>query len=224
MTETSTDSAPEFPKSISKDAINALPLFRFDGQIHLIAEDKQVPAAAKALRRERCLGFDTETRPSFRKGQHFPPALLQLAGHREVWLFQLLQLQQLDPILEILADETIIKTGVAIADDLKKLEAHHGVVGRGCVEIADLTTRAGIRNTGLRSLAGILLKQRVSKSAQVTNWSRTQLTEAQVTYAATDAWVSRELFAALVQHHACPYDPEVLGTSRGRNGRKPQVS
>lgn len=184
--------------TITKDSLNDLPLFRFDGPVVIVSSDDEVPAAVKALRKETLLGFDTETRPSFRKGQNYPPALLQLAGSSTVYLFQLLRLKQLDPVLELLASPSICKVGVAIRDDIRKLREHHTFAPSGFLELSDSTQKAGVVNTGLRSLAGILLGIRISKGAQVSNWSRKELSESQVRYAATDAWISRMIHEKLV--------------------------
>lgn len=195
--DNTTDNEAPFDLTIDKEKLNDLPLFRFEGPIRVIQADKDVEAAVADLERETILGFDTETRPAFRKGQNYPPALLQLAGHREVYLFQLLKLKNLDPIHRLLANPQIVKTGVAIRDDIRKLREHYEFDAAGFVELSEATQRAGIVNTGLRSLAGILLGIRISKGAQVSNWSRADLSTSQVQYAATDAWVSRCLYEQL---------------------------
>jgi len=164
---------------ITKEEINALPLKAYEGPVTLVDKDRQMAQALGQLRKEKVLGFDTESRPSFKRGQNYPASLIQLAGEDHVWLFQIQKLKDLSGLWGILARRRPIKAGVAIADD---------------IEIADLSTQAGILNTGLRSLAGLLLKMRVSKRAQVSNWARSELTEVQIQYAATDAWVSRELY------------------------------
>ncbi|MEX0330002.1 MAG: 3'-5' exonuclease [Puniceicoccaceae bacterium] len=179
---------------ITKDEINALPLRSYEGPVTIVDSDQKLKEALKAIRREKVLGFDTESRPSFKKGQNFPASLIQLGGAKQVWLFQIQKFENMESLWKILANRDIIKAGVAIADDIKKLQELIDFKPAGFVEIADLTQKAGILNTGLRSLAGLLLNFRISKRAQVSNWARSQLTEAQVQYAATDAWVSRELY------------------------------
>ncbi len=185
--------------TISRDGLNELPLFRFEGDIQVISSDEDTAAAVAHLKQEKLLGFDTETRPSFQKGQNYPPALLQLASSSKVYLFQLLQLKELDPILSILSDHAICKAGVAIRDDIRKLQEFHSFKPGGFLELSNPTQRAGIVNTGLRSLAGIFLQIRISKGAQVSNWSRKNLTESQIRYAATDAWVSRQICERLLE-------------------------
>ena len=179
---------------ITKEEINQLPLKAYEGPVTIVDTDTKLNKALAALRKENVLGFDTESRPSFKKGQNYPASLIQLGGQKEVWLFQIHKFKEMESLWKILANRRIIKAGVAIQDDIKKLQDLLDFKPGGFVEIADLTQQAGILNTGLRSLAGLLLNFRISKRAQVSNWARSQLTEAQVQYAATDAWVSRELY------------------------------
>ena len=193
----------QFQSSITKEEINALPLFRYEGAVELVGSQGAMLAAVAELRGETLLGFDTETRPSFKRGQNYPTALLQLAGEHKVFLFQLLQLPTLAPLAALMADPAILKVGVAIRDDIKKLRESEDFEPAGFVELADITQKAGVVNTGLRSLAGIFMGVRISKGAQVSNWSRADLSEAQVAYAATDAWISREVYLRLRERGLC---------------------
>lgn len=188
-----------FPATVDKTAINHLPLFRYDGPITLVSSQDGVRPAIEVLAESPVLGFDTETRPTFQKGQSFPPALLQLAGHDHVFLFQLAKLDDLAPLFRILSDPDVLKVGIALHDDVKKLQSLLEFPPCGFLELSTLSTKAGIVNTGLRALSAILLGSRVSKGAQVTNWSRSQLTAAQIQYAATDAWVSRVLYVKMLE-------------------------
>jgi ribonuclease D len=188
-----------FPATISKEVINELPLSRYDGPIALVSTPGEMNVAVSELKREKILGFDTETRPSFRRGKSYPPALLQLGGADKVYLFQLLKLGDISPALEILSDPSIVKVGVAIRDDVRKLRERQDFKPAGFLELADITHKLDIVNTGLRSLAAIFLSVRISKGAQVSNWSRDHLSDAQTVYAATDAWISREIYMRLIQ-------------------------
>jgi hypothetical protein len=185
--------------SISRDEINKLPLFKYEGQIHLIQTDSQVAAAVSELRRESVLGFDIETRPTFQKGESYPPALLQLAGSSAVYVFQLLQLQDVKWFADLFSDAGIIKAGVSLDHDIRKLRERQDFQDAGFVELSALSDAAGIKNNGLRGLAAILLKLRISKGAQRSNWSRPDLTREQIVYAATDAFISREIYLRLTQ-------------------------
>ena len=179
---------------ITKEEINALPLKAYEGRVTIVDTDAALKESLPAIRREKVLGFDTESRPSFRKGDNYPVSLIQLCGANHVWLFQIPKIEDKSPLWKVLANPRITKAGVAIQDDIKKLQEINAFQPAGFVEIANLTQQAKILNTGLRSLAGLLLGFRISKRAQVSNWARSNLTEAQVQYAATDAWVSRELY------------------------------
>ena len=185
--------------SISKEQINKLPLFKYEGKIHLVRNETQAAAAVKALRREHVLGFDIETRPAFRKGESYPPALLQLAGHSAVYIFQLLALRDLKWFHELFSNAAILKAGVSLDHDIKKLKERQAFQAAGFVEIADLSEQAGIQNKGLRGLAAILMGIRISKGAQRSNWSRPDLSRDQILYAATDAYICRELYLRLAR-------------------------
>ncbi len=187
----------EFPKIVDKETINELPLARYEGPVEIVTTTRQLAAAVKDLSRERLLGFDTESRPAFRRGESYPPSLLQLAGSRGVYLVQIGHLPNLDELVPLVTDPAVLKVGVAIRDDVRKLQAITPFDPAGFIEIANMTRRIEIANTGLRSLCAIFLQFRISKNAQVSNWARHHLTPAQVAYAATDSWVSRLLYLKL---------------------------
>ena len=188
---------PVQPQSISRDALILLPMQCYRGPVDLIDNDDAVPDAIAQLEKETLLGFDTETKPVFKPGISHPPALVQLAGEHRAYIFQLQKLTHLDALVRIFTNPRIIKAGIALADDLKKLQEVRAFTAAGFSEVGDLARKLGITQTGLRSLAGLILGYRVSKREQRSNWARPQLTPSQITYAATDAWVSRELYLAL---------------------------
>lgn len=179
---------------ITKHEINALPMRQYEGAIRLINTPEEAEAAVTTLRKETLLGFDTETRPAFRKGESYDPSILQLATANEVFLFQITATGLTPGLLEILAHPAIIKTGVAIARDVSELQAIQPFTPGGFVELADVAKKAGIKNLGLRGLTAILFDFRISKKEQVSNWARPTLTESQQIYAATDAWLGRNIY------------------------------
>ena len=187
----------DLSRKISREELNVLPLYKYTGVIHLIKEEKELLSAVEALQGESILGFDTETRPAFRRGENYKPCLLQLAGPDEVYLFQLDVLKNVRPLFFLLSQEHIRKVGIAIRDDIRKLKEIISFEERGFVEIGDLAKKLEITYTGLRTLCALLLRVRISKKAQTSNWSRQPLTPAQITYAATDAWVCREIYLRL---------------------------
>ncbi len=195
--ESSHGAESAYPSCVTKDFVNQLPLGRYDGPIYIVRTQEELALAVEDLAQETLIGFDTETRPSFQRGTNYPVSLVQMAGSQGVYLFHLPHLQDLSPLDRILCDANILKACVAVRDDVRKLQALHDFQDAGFVEIGDVSQRAGITQTGLRSLCAILLGVRISKSSQVTNWARPHLTHAQILYAATDAWVSRLLYKKL---------------------------
>ena len=184
---------------ISKDEINRLPITSYSGAIHLVANHQYLTEAVQALRDERVLGFDTETRPSFTRDSSYPTSLIQLAGTDAVYLFQLNRLGRLGALTELLADQTLIKAGVALDADVRKLQEIEAFTPGGFVDLAAMSDSCGIGNNGLRGLTAACMGIRISKRAQRSNWGRQRLSPSQIKYAATDAWASRQIYLALAR-------------------------
>jgi ribonuclease D len=190
--------ADDAGRSISKDELNKLPIKAYSGPIHVIHDAEQIKHALPLLEAEDVLGFDTETRPSFERGVSYPPALLQLATRSDVFIFQLQALGGLGPLRAILESRSITKAGAAISDDIKQLNDCWAFKPHRFIEIGHLAKELGYKQTGLRTLAGLTLGFRISKKEQRSNWAKPRLTQSQIVYAATDAWVSRELYLHLM--------------------------
>ncbi len=188
---------PGFDRRMTRDEINDCPIRRWSGPVRVIRTGSELNTAVEDLAGHALLGFDTETRPAYTKGEHYPPSLLQLATEHEVFLFQLKHLGLPTPLRELLADPAVIKAGVSLAYDLRELTNLAPFEPAGFVDLGDLARKCGIKNQGLRGLAAVLLGFRITKGAQTTNWARNELTPKQIAYAATDAWVGRELYLAL---------------------------
>lgn len=186
-------------EKLSRDAINALPLFHYEGKVSLARTDEEVEAAVLRLSAETLLGFDTETPPTFRKGKSHPPALVQIAGAGEVVLFHL-KWQPLGPgLISLFENPDIIKTGVAVHDDMRFLARLVPFIPRAVVDLSEIARRNGVENRGLRGLAAAFLSLRISKGEQCSNWGNRELTARQVRYAATDAWASRSVYLAMLE-------------------------
>ena len=179
---------------LSKTEINSLPLRYYNGPIHIIQTAGQAKEACTILIKEKALGFDTETRPAFNKGQSYLPSILQMAGTNVVYLFQLSKCGLNDSIINLLSNEDIIKSGVAINQDLIELQQIINFDPAGFIDLGDIARSKGLPHHGLRGLAAYLLNFRISKSSRTSNWSANQLTKKQIKYAATDAWLGRELY------------------------------
>ena len=183
--------------AISKAEISALPLRSYAGHIHVVDSDAKMHAAVHALSTEGILGFDTETRPSFKVGESYPPSLVQLAASGSVYIFQLRHITSYGPLAGIMADKNVLKAGVAVRDDIIKLGTVFAFKPAGFVELADMRARLGIKNAGLRGLAALLFGFKISKQAKISRWDAPKLSREQIVYAATDAWICREIYFAL---------------------------
>lgn len=186
-----------YPLSITKDEINLLPTYQYQGTIVLIETAEDALAAIENIKNEPVLGFDTETKASFKKGEHYDIALLQLATKTHSYLFRLSKFKLMPELTALLADPNIIKAGVAVRDDIKGLQKLLPFKEQGFVELADIAKEKNIENFGLRALTAILLKSRLSKKAKVSNWQKSELTPAQIAYAASDASVGYEIYHLL---------------------------
>jgi ribonuclease D len=204
-------------KSISNDELAELPLSAFEGIIHVIEQPEQVDRAIKHLSNQTIIGFDTESRPAFRKGQIFPVSLLQLSTSDEAFLFRINKIGLPAGLIKILASPWILKIGVAIRDDIKILQKVVHFKPSGFIELQDLVKEYGIENFSLKKLSAIVLGFRISKSQRLTNWEADDLTEQQLIYGATDAWVSCEIYKELlitpIEAEVC--EPEIAESEEG---------
>ena len=189
-------SAEEEKRELTKEEINALPLRAYHGPVSVVDSDGEVAAAIKALRGP-VLGFDVEARPCFRRGETHPPALVQLCGANLVVLFRLQKLTLPNTLWRLLEDPSVLKVGVGLQRDVKDLQTVCPMSPEGFLDLTAMTAPLGIKAAGLRSLAANLLGFRIGKGAQTSNWEAAALSDGQIAYAATDAWVGRELYLAL---------------------------
>ena len=181
-------------KKLSKDQINEMPLIKYEGEIHVLSYKDSIQKAVDYLSTQKVIGFDTETRPTFTKGSLNAPSIMQLAGDDSVFIFQLDGGRIFEKLSPILSDKKITKCGVSVDRDLIELMYINPFDPCSFIDLGDVARVRGIPHHGLRGLAALLLKNRISKSSQTSDWSRRTLSEAQVVYAATDAWISLQLF------------------------------
>ena len=192
-------------KKLSKDEINNFPLKKYHGPVKVIQSLEQAAEAVRQLKDDKILGFDTETRPAFTKGEKYSPALIQLCGTNKVFIFQIKKIGLPNILKNILTDPEKVKAGVSINFDIAELQKVSYFEPAGFVDLADSAKGIGIKNHGLRGLAAVLLGFRISKGPNTTNWEKAQLTPAQISYAATDAWVGRELYLRLKELKTEPF-------------------
>ncbi len=186
--------------TITNEEINLLPLGAFEGNIEIISEPEKLGRAFEEIHRHTYIGFDTETKPVFVRGQYNKVAILQIALPEKVFIIRLKATGLTQDIIHFLQETKIQKIGVAIRDDIKALQHLKGFNPEGFVDLAHLSKAAGLEVESVKKLTALLLGFRISKSAQTSNWEAEELNEKQISYAATDAWVCLKIYEILAQH------------------------
>jgi ribonuclease D len=190
----------KYQSSITDEEIKLLPRKEFDGEIFLIDNLNKLHKVMPLLEEEKILGFDTETRPSFKKGKNNDVALMQLATSDRAFLFRLNMIGLPQPLKDLCEDPSVLKVGLALKDDLSGLVKLNGDFNPASfIDLQDMAKELSIQNNGLKKLTAIVLNFRISKSRskRLSNWENETLTHKQVKYAATDAWVCYELYQAM---------------------------
>lgn len=189
-----------YRETISAEEIVNYELSWFKGEIVVVDNLETYRKVIPRLQDINIFGFDTETRPSFRKGRKNKVSLIQLATSDLAFLFRINRIGIPQELVDILADPEIVKAGVAVHDDIRFLKHVRHFNPEGFIDLQKLVKEYGIHSSGLKKMAAIILGFRISKRQQVTNWQAHELTEAQQIYAATDAWVCYEIYQKLANN------------------------
>lgn len=185
-------------ETIDNQELNNLPRGEFSGTIKVIDTPAQIEQVIPEIVINKVLGFDTETKPAFKKGSHHEVSLLQLSNNDTAWLFRL-HLSGFSPSLaKLMAEPSIVKVGAAILDDVRGLKKLRPFVDKGFVDLQKMVEAYGVKEKGVKKMAGIFLDMHISKRQRLTNWETSELTEAQLRYAATDAWVCLEIYQKML--------------------------
>jgi ribonuclease D len=187
----------KYLENLSAEELANYDLSWFKGEIVVVDNLEIYRKVMPRLKEKKILGFDTETRPSFRKGRKNKVSLIQLANSDLACLFRINRIGIPEEIVDILADPEVIKAGVAVHDDIRFLKHVRKFNPEGFIDLQKIVKDHGINSSGLRKLAAIVLGFRISKRQQVTDWEAEKLSEAQQIYAATDAWVCYEIYTKL---------------------------
>ena len=188
-----------FIDKISNEQTALLPAVEFRGEIRIVEHERDIAAACKTLAEQPVIGFDTETRPSFRPGVTFRVSLLQLSTPTVCYLFRLNKIPLAKLILQLLEDRRILKIGADVAGDLRSLRQIRHFRDGGFVDLQGIAPEWGIGEKSLRKLSAIVLGRRVSKAQRLSNWEAATLTDKQQLYAATDAWVCTRIYEQLLR-------------------------
>lgn len=203
-----------FQISITPQEIEKLPLAAFEGKIQVISEiGPEFEGAIRYLSTQKVLGFDTESKPVFTPGQHgHGVALVQLSGEDAAYLFRVREMGMLGKLCHIFADPFILKVGAASTDDVRGLQRIQNFKGRNFVDLQQLVWQYGIKDKSVKKMAAIIMGVRISKTQQLSNWEAPSLNEAQQRYAATDAWICREMYLKLQRSRKHPLTREQMMT------------
>lgn len=197
-------------ESISTEELGKLEYASFPGRIHVIdSVGAEFNRAIAYLRSQKIIGFDTETRPCFGPNQpRYGVSLLQLSGPEKAYLFRVKDMGMHRRLCNLLADKRIIKVGAAIHDDIRGLQKLHDFQADGFVDLQKIVADYGIRDKSVKKMTAIILGFRISKTQQLSNWEAETLSEPQCKYAATDAWVCREMYLKLMRSEKNPLKEE----------------
>ena len=188
-----------FIDKISNEQTALLPAVEFRGEIRIVEHERDIAAACKTLAEQPVIGFDTETRPSFRPGVTFRVSLLQLSTPTVCYLFRLNKIPLAKPILQLLEDRRVLKIGADVAGHRRSLRQIRHFRDGGFVDLQGIAPEWGIGEKSLRKLSAIVLGRRVSKAQRLSNWEAATLTDKQQLYAATDAWVCTRIYEQLLR-------------------------
>lgn len=184
-------------RSITKEQIKELPKESYPGRIFVIQNDTEAEKAIHFLKTQSLVGIDSETRPSFKKGQTHKVALLQVASQDCCFLFRLNMIGLTPALIDFLQDSNILKVGLSLRDDFMMLRKRGSFNEEGCIELQEYVRAFGIQDKSLQKIYALLFKHRISKSQQLTNWEADVLTDGQKQYAATDAWACLKIYNLL---------------------------
>lgn len=187
----------DLKKNIEKGEIEQLPLFVFPGKVVVIEDAENADQAAAFLRQQKYLGFDTETRPAFHKGESYKVGLLQLSTQDQVYLFRLNKCGFGVALRHLLEASDIVKIGVGIRDDIRNLRKSGDFTPASFVDLQDYAVKFGIEDKSFSKLMAIIFGVKISKRQRTSNWDAQELTEAQIRYAATDAWGALKMYQRL---------------------------
>ena len=185
---------------INKEELQKMPMQVFEGQVIVIEQPEQVPEAVNYLLKQKIVGVDTESRPSFKRGIHYPTALVQIADRKRCFLFRLTHIGMPQELADFFANPNICKVGLAFKDDINGLRRRRNFIPANCIDIQKIVPQYGLLDLGLQKLFAICFGRKISKAQQLTNWENSHLTPEQARYASTDAWATLLIYEDLLKH------------------------
>ena len=195
-----------FIESITPQELEKLEFASFPGKIIVIdTVGAEFNRAIAYLRLQKVIGFDTETRPTFSPAQpRYNVSLLQLSGPDRAYLFRINKIGMHRRLCNLMASDKVIKVGAAIHDDIRGLQRLRDFTPAAFEDLQKIVWEWGIRDKAVKKMSAIILGFRISKTQQLSNWEAENLSESQCKYAATDAWVCREMYLKLIKSEKNP--------------------
>lgn len=188
-----------YSPNITKEELMALPLYAYDGEVVSVDTLEKFHQVKDELFLEPLWGFDTETKPCFKKGasNRKNVALLQLSSREKTYIFRLSIIGLPKELCDFLSSDKFTKIGLSSRDDIKGLQKLSPFTPAGFIDLQSIAPDYGIEEKSLRKMAAIVLGVRISKAQQLSNWESETLNEKQIRYAATDSWVTRQIYVRL---------------------------
>ena len=190
--------------TITREELNELPIGGWEGETILIDIPEDVASAIQAINKETIIGIDTETRPAFKKGVVYRISLIQIATRDCVYLFRINRVGLSAGLIKVFESEEIMKVGIDLNYDINLLKHFKRFTPQNLIELNSYCKQKGFLVMGLRKLSALILGIRISKRQQTSNWEAETYTQAQIRYAATDAWACRALFVRLIENGIHP--------------------
>lgn len=187
-----------------------MPVAAFEGEVIVVDKPEMVDEAIAYLGRQKVIGVDTEARPSFQRGTHYPTALVQIATHERCYLFRLTHVGMPESLAKLFANPKICKVGLAFKDDINGLRRRRNFTPANCIDVQNMVAQYGILDMGLQKIFAICFGKKISKAQQLTNWENSHLTPDQARYASTDAWATLLIYEDLLAHE--PLAPQEVAT------------
>lgn len=185
--------------AITKEQIAHMPEVKYPGRAIIIDNAAAARSALTYLSKQQQVGFDTETRPSFRKGLTYKVCLMQLATYDECFLFRLNKIGFMEQLRALLENQEVTKIGLSTKDDFNSLHKLGEFTPGGFVELQTFVKQYDIADNSLQKIYAIMFGERITKGQRLTNWEAPALTESQQHYASIDAWACLRIYDHLRQ-------------------------
>lgn len=191
---------PIYKQNISNDEVNLLESIQFEGEIFVVNTEKEQSEAVEYLKTQRVLGFDTESRPTFKKGVPSKISIVQISSKDRAYIFRVNKKPLSRAMLRILNSRQVLKVGLAIDDDIKRISTvNRWFFPQNFVDLQKIVGKYDIKELSLKKVTAIVLEGKISKAQRLSNWDAKVLTESQLRYAATDAWVCAVIYEKLTK-------------------------